>query len=106
MYFLVSLKQTAQTAVIPQKWIQNLNMESILNSGVQLSKRKLHKVYISNVDSEEPDFQLTVLTRLNLRRPACYQAYIVKAFKINTEIDTVELGLLHDPTAIHAKNQT
>lgn len=23
-----------------------------------------------------------------------------------TEIDTVELGLLHDPTAIHPKNQT
>lgn len=83
MYFLVSLKQTAQKAVIPQKWIQNLNMESILNSGVQLSKRKLHKVYISNVDSEEPDFQLTVLTRLNLQRPACYEAYIVKAFGKN-----------------------
>lgn len=83
MYFLVSLKETAQKVVIPQKWIFDLNLESLLNSGIKFKRKKVYKVFISNADGEEPDFGLSVLVRLDLKRPACYQAYIIKAFGIN-----------------------
>lgn len=76
MYFLVLLKETNQKAIVPQKWISNLNLDTLLNYGV----RKVFKVFISNVFGAEPDFHLDVMCILDTQRPACYNAYIVKAF--------------------------
>lgn len=80
MYFLVSLKETEQKAIVPQKWILNLDFETLLNYGVKFIKKKVFKVFISNVFVAEPDFHLDMNILLDIQRPACYNAYIVKIF--------------------------
>lgn len=80
MYFLVLLKETHQKAIVPQKWIMNLDFETLLNYGVKFIKKKVFKVFISNVFGDEPDFHLDVMSILETQRPACYNAHIIKTF--------------------------
>lgn len=80
MYFLIQLKETKEKAIVPQKWILNLDLETLLNYGVKFLVKKIFKVFISNVFGAEPDFNLDVMRILDTRRPACYNAYIVKTF--------------------------
>lgn len=80
MYFLVKLKGTGQKAIIPQKWILNLDVETLLNYGVKFLARKLFKAFISNIFGDEPDFHLDMKIFLDWKRPACYQVYIIRSF--------------------------
>lgn len=79
MYFLVVLKDSKEKVVIPQKWISNLNLEIILNAGITFV-RKAHTVFISKNHEDEPDFNLAINHSLDINRPGCYHAIIVKAF--------------------------
>lgn len=80
MYFLVSLKESVQKVVVPQKWIKNLDLESILNYGIKCVKKKMYKVYHSNNFDDEPDFHLNVSNLFNKNRPACYEALLINVF--------------------------
>lgn len=82
MFFLVSLKETQQKVLVPQKWILNLNLEieTLLNLGVKFIKNKVFKIYISNIYGDEPDFHLQIMGILDKKRAACYEAFIIKTF--------------------------
>lgn len=80
MYFLVTLKDTGQKTIVPQKWISSLNVQLLLNYGVKFIAKKLFKAFISNVFGDEPDFHLDVIAILNTKRPACYEVYIKRSF--------------------------
>lgn len=80
MYFLVSIKGTGQKAIVPQKWISNLDIEVLLNYGVRFVAKNKLKAFISNAFGSEPDFHLNTLNFLDLSRPACYNVYIIRSF--------------------------
>lgn len=67
MYFLVLLKESNQKAIVPQKWILNLDIETLLNYGVKFIKKKVFKVFISIVFGAEPDFHLDVMNVLDTK---------------------------------------
>lgn len=92
MYFLVSLKETGQKAIIPQKWICNLDIQTLLNYGVKFVAKKLFKVFHSNNFGDEPDFHLDVIGMLDKKRPACYQVNIIRTFG-NTFISIVFISM-------------
>lgn len=81
MFFLVKL-QNSQRALVPQKWIQNIDeyLIKLYNYGIKYFKNKPLTVYISKKFEEEPDFKLNISNQLQVDRSGCYKAYILKSF--------------------------
>lgn len=80
MFFLISLKVSGQKKIVPMKWVNNLNLPNLLNSGVALYKKKEHLVYISHDINDEPDFTLEIFDSIENEQPALYKAFILKCF--------------------------
>lgn len=80
MYFLVKIKETYQKAIIPQKWILNLNWEKLLTYGKRSIKNTEVTVFICNDEGREPDFHLGVKSVLDTSRPSCYKAFVIGIF--------------------------
>lgn len=80
MYFLVEIQGLQERIRIPLKWIENLKLSKLFNYGVKYHRKTIYKVFICADKSMEPDFQLDIRTELNLQRPACYLAKIIKGF--------------------------
>lgn len=80
MYFLVKMKETAQKAIIPQKWILNLDWEKLLTYGKKYIKRITFSAFICNDISNEPDFGLAIKNVLDTTRPACYKVFVIDTF--------------------------
>lgn len=78
MYFLVEIRNSKERIKVPLKWIQNLDLSMIFNYGVRYQKNIIYTIFACADKSAEPDFRLTKLNRLDLQRPACYQAKILK----------------------------
>lgn len=81
MFFLVILKNSKEKVIVPVKWIQNLDTTKLFNYGIVYMKKKVYKIYFSNkMLHDEPDFQTTILDRIDLSQPACYETKIVQCF--------------------------
>lgn len=80
MFFVVTVKQSREKAIVPKKWIQNLNMTNLLNYGIAYLKKREYKFYFpcNTAIDEEPDFQAPILERIDVSRSACYKARILK----------------------------
>lgn len=78
MYFRVEIQGSLEKVIIPLKWIKNMETIFLFNYGVSYMKKRIFTVFIHADQSREPDFNLDVLTQLNLQRAACYEAKILK----------------------------
>lgn len=79
MFFVVKL-QNSQKALVPQKWIQNIDecLIMVYNYGVRYLKKKTFTVFISKNFEEEPDFKLNISNELQGDRSGCYKASIMR----------------------------
>lgn len=82
MYFLVEIQGSREKVKVPSKWIKDLKMCAILNYGLKYQKKNIYSVFVCADQSAEPDFHLNILQKLNIDRPACYLAKILKCYGI------------------------
>lgn len=81
MFFLTTIKESGEKAIVPQKWIHNLDTIKLLNYGIPYIKNILYIVYIPKpTSSDEPDFRSEILPRIDKSKSACYRANISKCF--------------------------
>lgn len=78
MYFVVEIQNSKEKITVPLKWIKNLDLCTIFNYGLTYKKKIIYTVFNCADQSTEPDFSLNISNQLDIRRPACYRAKILK----------------------------
>lgn len=91
MFFLILLKESAQKRIVPIKWVNNINLPTLLNYGVTFYKKKEHLVFISSDINDEPDFTLEVVHSIQNNQPALYKAFVLKCFGESLYIELYKL---------------
>lgn len=78
LYFAAYLTEFKKNVLIPDYWVETLNLADSINEG--LNKNKNHLVFVSPDLNKEPDFSLPVRHTLDLNTDGCYLGKVIRAF--------------------------
>lgn len=78
LYFAVYLTELKKNVLVPDYWVDTLNLAESINEG--LNKNKNHLIFVSPDLNKEPDFSTSVRHTLDLDTDGCYIGKVVRAF--------------------------
>lgn len=79
MFAVVTLEYSKAKLVVPIKWINQLNLSSHANFGINCAER--HVVFYSRNTAKSADFKLPISNLFEGDTDACYMAHLNKYFR-------------------------